>query len=373
MPVQRRNFVTTLLTSSGSILSTNRSIANSNSRARSVSKRWRMPDEGEPHKRTWMSFGASQLIWGRKLVREVRKNLAAIAQAIAKHEPVVVCVRPAELEMAKSHFVDLTNIQFLQCPLNDIWIRDFGAVYVLNESGDKAAVDFNFNGWGEKQDFEKDTAVATLMANRSEVERLETELCLEGGGIEVDGKGTAIITESCVLNRNRNPQWTKQDCEEELQRILGIKKVIWLPGVRGADITDGHTDFYARFTCPGSVGAHFDSDKSSPENELTLRHLEILRKATDSRGEKLKVTTLEAPSVVRPRFDNEDFCAGYINFYVCNDAVIAPEFGDRRTDAAAKEKLMDSFPGREIVMLNIDGIAAGGGGIHCVTQQEPRA
>jgi agmatine deiminase len=340
---------------------------------KNLKKHWLMPEEGDPHERTWMSFGATEEIWGRKLIGEVRKNLATVAQAIARFEPVVMCVRPTELELAKKQFSSLANIEFVDCPLNDLWIRDSGAVYVLNEAGEKAAVNFNFNGWGEKQEFKSDARVAAVMAKESDVELIESNLFLEGGGVEVDGEGTAIITESCVINSNRNPNWTKKDCEEELLATLGIKKVIWLPGVRGADITDGHTDFYARFTSPGVVVAHFDPDVKSPENDLTLRQIEILENATDARGNKLKVIPLESPSVVRERFENDDFCAGYINFYVCNKAVIATEFGDPKTDGIAKEKLQECFPNREIVMLNIDGIAAGGGGIHCATQQEPRS
>ena len=339
----------------------------------SVNTSWFMPEEADPHLGTWMSFGASKKIWGRRLLNEVRSNLATIAQTIARFEPVVLCVRPKEVAIAKKHFTDLTNIEFVECALNDLWIRDYGAVYVVNEAGDKAAVDLNFNGWGEKQDFDNDAKIAALMAKESEVPLLETELCLEGGGIEVDGEGTGIITESCVLNSNRNPNWTKKDCEEELLRVLGLEKIIWFPGVRDADITDGHTDFYARFASPGVAIAHLDTDKSSPEHELTKRHLEILKAATDTRGKRLKVIPVEAPTIVRPKFETKDFCAGYINFYVCNGAVIAPEFGDKKADGLARETLSAAFPNREIVVLNIDGIAAGGGGIHCATQQEPKA
>lgn len=333
---------------------------------------WYMPEEGDPHERTWMSFGASEQVWGKRLIDEVRKNLALVAQTIGRFEPVIVCVRAREQEIAKKYFTEMHNIELLVSPLDDLWIRDFGAVYVVNEQGNKAAVDFNFNGWGEKQDFENDAQVAALMANKSQAKLLQTGLCLEGGGIEVDGEGTAIITESCVLNPNRNPEWKKQDVEDELLKMLGIEKVVWLPGVKGADITDGHTDFYARFIKPGVVVAHFDPDPISPENALTLRHREILEKATDANGKRLEVVMLNAPSNVRPKFKNNDFCAGYINFYVCNNAVLAPEFGDKRADRAAQEQLAQLFPGREIVLLNIDGIAAGGGGIHCATQQEPK-
>lgn len=331
---------------------------------------WLMPEENEPHKRTWMSFGASANIWGRDLVEQVRMDLATIAQTIARYEPVMICVRERELERAKEYFTETENIDWFVCPLDDIWIRDYGAVYVANQAGERAAVDFNFNGWGEKQRHGRDKKVAKLMAEESGVELIESELCLEGGGLEIDGQGTAIITESCVLIDNRNPDWTQEACEKELLRVLGIEKVIWLPGVRGADITDGHTDFYARFASPGNVIAHFDPDTDSPEHELTIKHRKILEEATDAKGNSLNVVLIDAPGSVREEFDGEDFCAGYINFYVCNDAVIAMEFGDEEADEIAREKLTELYPNREVVMLNIDGIAAGGGGIHCVTQQE---
>lgn len=334
---------------------------------------WRMPDEGERHARTWMSFGASKKIWGAALLEEARRNLALIAQTIARYEPVTVCVRDQERELARSYFKTLKNIEFLTCPLDDLWVRDHGPVFVSKSSGARGAVDFNFNGWGEKQAHANDANVAATIAASARVELLETDICLEGGGIEVDGKGTAIITESCVLNRNRNPGWSRRDCEQELQHLLGIRKVIWLPGVAGADITDGHTDFYARFASPGVVLAHLDPDEDSPEFDLTRRHLKILEAATDANGQRLRVITIEAPSDVREEFAGDDFCAGYINFYVCNGVVIAPEFGDRRTDEAARRTLAEVFPGRVIEQLNIDGIAGGGGGIHCATQQEPAA
>jgi agmatine deiminase len=336
-----------------------------------MSGKWRMPDEGERHSCTWMAFGPSQKVWGRTLLEEARENLATIAEAIARFETVVVCVRERERDLAKSYFAKTGNIEWFECPLADLWIRDFGAVFVVDDDGRKSCVDFNFNGWGEKQDYDHDAEVAGLIAEHRDVDLIETELCLEGGGIEVDGQGTAIITESCVLNDNRNPDWTKSDCAKELRRLLGLEKIIWLLGVRGVDITDGHTDFYARFASPGVVVAHLESNPRSPDSKLTRRHLEILEKATDAAGRKLEVVTIEGPTSIRDEFASDDFCAGYINFYVCNGAVIVPKFGDRRADANARKKLAALFPKREIVMLNIDGIAAGGGGIHCATQQEP--
>ncbi len=332
-------------------------------------KLWFMPDEGEPHQRTWMAFGASAKIWGKKLLPEVQRNLATIALTIAKYESVSMLVRPADLPLAKQLMG--SKVELILCQLDDLWIRDTGPVFVVTEHGDKATVDFNFNGWGEKQNFDYDIDVASFVAQRAGVHRIQTDLVLEGGGIEVDGHGTAIITESCVLNKNRNPGVSKVQCERELKRLLGLEKIIWLPGIMGTDITDGHTDFYARFANPAVVVAGYDPDPKSSDHAVTKWHLEILRASTDAKGRELEVVVLEAPSTVRGQFATDDFAAGYINFYVCNGAVIAPEFGDKRADLAAKQTLQRLFPERKVVQLNIDGIAAGGGGIHCTTQQEP--
>ena len=332
-------------------------------------KLWFMPDEGEPHQRTWMAFGASSKIWGKKLLPDVQRNLAAIALAIAQYEPVSMLVRHSDVPLAQQLMG--SKVELIVCPLDDLWMRDTGPVFVVTENGDKAAVDFNFNGWGGKQDFDDDAKVAAFVGQQAGVRHIQTEVILEGGSIEVDGQGTAIITESCVLNTNRNPGLSKAQCERELKRLLGLEKTIWLPGSIGKDITDGHTDFYARFTSPGVVVAAYDPDPKSSDHVVTKQHLEILRASTDAKGRALEVVVIDAPSKGRDKFANDDFAAGYINFYVCNGVVIAPEFGDKRADLAAKQTLQRLFPKRKVVQINVDGIAAGGGGIHCTTQQEP--
>ncbi len=328
-----------------------------------------MPDEAEPHQRTWMAFGAAKPIWGAQLFAQVQRDLALIARTVAQFEPVTMLVRKQDLAVARKLMG--AAVELIVCPLDDLWMRDTGPVFLLDDAGVKTAVDFNFNGWGGKQDCEADARVARFVAQAAMAPRLQTELVLEGGGIEVDGHGTAIITESCVLNANRNPGVSKRECEAELQRLLGLDKIIWLPGIKGKDITDGHTDFYARFASPGVVVAGYDPDPHSFDHAVTKRHLDILKQAHDASGKRLEVHVLQAPSELRGKFASDDFAAGYVNFYVCNGAVIAPEFGDAKADRAAKETLHQLFPGRRIVQINIDAIAAGGGGIHCTTQQEP--
>ncbi|WP_020396283.1 agmatine deiminase family protein [Thiolinea disciformis] len=332
-------------------------------------QQWRMPEEGEPHQRTWMAFGASAEIWGKKLLPETQRSLALIANTIAKYEPVSLLVRKEERAIAESLVND--GVELVISPLNDLWIRDTGPTFVLDEQGKKAAVNFNFNGWGNKQVHDLDANVAGFVAAQAGVPLLRTTLVMEGGCIEVDGEGTAIITESCVLNNNRNPKVSKSQFEDLLMPLLGLEKIIWLPGIRGKDITDGHTDFYARFARPGVVLAGYDPDSKSYDHEVTVRHLEILKAATDAQGKKLQIITLEAPTQVRPKYANNEFASGYIGFYVCNGAVIMQEFGDKAADEAARVAVKTAFPDRKIEQLNVDGIAAGGGSIHCATQQEP--
>jgi agmatine deiminase len=331
---------------------------------------WFMPDESGPHQRTWMAFGARPDIWGTQLLPVVQRELARIALTIAKYEPVSMLVRQSDLALARRLMG--SEIELIICPLDDLWMRDMGAVFVVTENGGKAGIDFNFNGWGKRQDFDHDAKVANVVASHAHVQSIRADLVLEGGGVEVDGHGTAIMTESCILNDNRNPGVTKADCELELNRLLGLNEIIWLPGVKDNDITDGHTDFYARFAKPGVVVAGFDPDPKSFDHAVTRRHLEILRSAKDAQGRQLEVLVLETPSKLRKKFVGDHFAAGYINFYICNGAVIAPEFGDPRTDRAAKQTLQQLYRTREVIQLNIDGIAVGGGGIHCTTQQEPK-
>ncbi|MBR0896188.1 agmatine deiminase family protein [Bradyrhizobium tropiciagri] len=329
-----------------------------------------MPDEGAPHAATWMAFGASAAIWGGKLLPVARDNLATIAKTIAAYERVNMLVREEDREIAAR--LCGPSVSLVIRPVDDIWMRDTGPVFVKDPSGQLGAVGFNFNGWGNKQRHALDAGVAEYVARAATAAFIKARLVLEGGGIEVDGEGTAIITESCVLNPNRNPDVSKEQCEAELSRLLGLEKIIWLPGIAGKDITDGHTDFYARFASPGVVVAGLEQDTSSFDHAVTKRHLEILRGAVDAKGRRLEVVMLQGPSTVRPKHGSKDFAAGYINFYVCNGAVITPEFGDATADGNARDKLRDLYPDREIIQLNIDGIAAGGGGIHCTTQQQPR-
>lgn len=329
---------------------------------------WFMPDESEPHECTWMAFPGSEDIWD-DLLPDVQENVALIARTIVKYEPVRMLVWEEDYEIAEE--LCGPNVELIVFPIDDLWMRDTGPVFVIDDVGNKAGIDFNFNAWGGKREIEMDAEVARFVSEEACVPTIRSTLCLEGGGIEVDGHGTAIISESCVLNPNRNPGVSKAECETELKSLLGLRKIIWLPGIAGQDITDGHTDGYARFAGPGVVLVAYEPSPMLPEHAVTERHLEVLHNATDADGRRLEVIPIDNPQYIRPEYETEEFAAGYINFYVINDAVIAPQFGDRRADRNAKAILEELFPERDIIQLNIDAIAAGGGGIHCTTQQEP--
>ena len=320
---------------------------------------WFMPDEATPHERTWMAFGADKTIWGKRLFKQVQRDLITIAETIADYEPVTLLVREQEYDFARK-LITHNNIELMMSPLDDLWVRDTGCTFVVTESGDKAGIDFNFNAWGEKQPFSQDAKIAKFMAQQAGVKSLPSDLILEGGAIEVDGQGTAIISESCVLNNNRNPKISKSQCEDELMPLLGLDKIIWLKGIKGRDITDGHTDFYARFARSGVVLAAYDPDTKSFDHEVTLENIDILSTARDAQGNLLEVIQLEAPMSIRADYETYDFAAGYIGFYLCNNAVIMQQFGDKKADTAAKKTLQQAFPDRKVIAINIDAIAAGG-------------
>lgn len=331
-----------------------------------------MPDEGERQRSAFMAFGAQDEIW-EDFTADVQAAQGRIARAIARYQPVTVLCRAEERDLAEE-LCGSDNTRFLVTELDDIWMRDIGANFVVTDDGKLGAVDFNFNGWGGKQQHGADARVAARVARDSGAKYLRSELVGEGGGIEVDGHGTGIMTESCWVNANRNPGWSRDQVEEELKACLGLRKIIWLPGIRGKDITDARVDFYARFVRPGVVIANLDTDPDAYDHEVTKAHLEILKNATDADGRPLEVHAVSPP--LKPRKSkfsrkNPDFAAGYINYFVVNGAVIAPQFGDREADGKALELLEALYPKHEIVQLDIDAIAAGGGGIHCVTHQLP--
>jgi agmatine deiminase len=348
-----------------------------------------MPDEAARHTRTYMALPTNATLWGAAALPLVQRALVDVANRIARHEHVVLYVAARDNDAAR-RMINHTAVAVFPFPVDDLWMRDTACVFAYdcaNRSdcarrygpADAAAfpaaplrcVDFNFNGWGGKQAHANDARVARSVAAYAGVAVVSTKLTMEGGAVEVDGDGTALLTESSVINANRNPGWSKADVEAALYTTLGIEKVIWTPGAKGRDITDAHIDFYARFAAPGVVVAARENDAALFDYNVTRRVIRDLRDATDARGRRLAVHVIDNPDALRPAWASPDFAASYINYYVGNGVVVAPQFGDAAADGRARATLQQLYPARAVEMLNVDAIAFGGGGIHCATQQQP--
>ncbi len=280
-----------------------------------------MPDESAPHLKTWMAFVANESIWSRQQILEVKKNLIAISATIAKYEPVSMLVNAQDYDEAddlleQSLLPHHYPVELVEFTIDDFWLRDTGPTFVFNSQGKKRAIDFNFNGWGNKQQHYNDKQVARFIAQQSGTTLQKTHRVLEGGCFEVDGHGTAIMTKSCIVNHNRNPHLSFKQIDTELKALLGLRKIIWLEGVKGKDITDGHTDFYARFIRPGEVVVSRENDEASFDYQVTRDNIATLSQATDADGNALKLQIMDAPNTINERFGIDDFAAGYIGYYV---------------------------------------------------------
>ncbi|MFI0924319.1 agmatine/peptidylarginine deiminase [Streptomyces sp. NPDC021012] len=329
----------------------------------------RMPAEWESHARTFMSWPALESVWEDDLPY-VRQDIARVARAVSEYEYVVMMARPDQLAAAQKACGK--GVEVIPLPVDDLWARDTVPVFV-EEGGKVAGVDFNFSGWGNKQVHNNDALVGRKLLSKYGIPRIQTSIVAEGGSFETDGEGTLLITESSIVNDNRNPGKSRAQIEAELKELLGMDKVIWLKGVRGEDITDAHVDSLVRFTAPGVIlldrafpGMPADSwSRSSDQAEA------VLSEATDAQGRSFEVIDLPQPDPDLITGYTDDFLSTYANFYVGNDAVYMPKFGDRKADDRARGILQEHFPKRDVVQLNIDTIATGGGGIHCSTHDQP--
>ncbi|MER5484814.1 agmatine deiminase family protein [Streptomyces sp. NPDC002812] len=331
-----------------------------------------VPCETVRHTRTWMAWPDRTSIWGNKL-SGVQANIALIAKTIAKYEPVVMLANPASVSRAKSACgTSVTVISSI--PVDDCWIRDTGPVFRTNGAGGLDAFGTNFNGWGNKQSHAKDALVAGRVAAYAGVAFSTTSFVGEGGSVETDGAGTLMATRSSLINSNRNPNMSQAQLEAGMCAAYGASKVIWFKGISGQDITDDHVDATSRFLEAGRalVQMPLASDNDIWAKDAREQY-QILSTSTSAQGSPIAVTKLQGPDYNKIRSTNPDFVASYANYYVCNGAVISSQFGDTRADAAAKATLQQLFPGRVVVQLNTDSLGGGGGGIHCVTQQQPVA
>ncbi|MFJ8229683.1 agmatine deiminase family protein [Streptomyces sp. NPDC094448] len=329
----------------------------------------RLGAEWESHTRTFMSWPALTSVWEEDLPY-VRKDIARIARAVGEYEAVVMMARPDQVKAAQRACG--SQVEVIPLAVDDLWARDTVPVFV-EQGGKVTGVDFNFNGWGDKQEHTNDALVGRKLLPEYGIPRVQAPLVSEGGSFETDGEGTLLITESSIVNVNRNPGKSRDRIEAELKELLGMEKVVWLAGVRGEDITDAHVDSLVRFTEPGVVlldrafpGTPPDSWSRSADQAES-----VLSKATDARGRRFEIVELPQPDLRKITGEGEDFLASYANFYVANDSVFLPRFGDRKADGRARGILREHFPGRDVVLIPIDTVASGGGGIHCATHDQP--
>ena len=329
-----------------------------------------MPPESALHARTFMQWPVSMDVYGETLLGRVQAAVANIAQTIARFEEVVVLVgenAAAEAKAMLGGSVKLWNI-----PTDDLWCRDSGPTFVKNAAGELAVSQIQFNGWGNKQEHGNDMHIARRVAERLGVPYHETGLVGEQGGLEHDGAGLVLAHASSWVNPNRN-RGTESEIGAKILSAVGGTQMIWAPGIKGADITDYHIDALARFVAPGRVLIQMpeDIDPEDPWSRSAFETYEILQTIRTAGGEGLEIIKLPEPLDIRSR--KKDFVASYVNYYVCNGAVICSQFGDAKADGVARDLFEELYPGREIVMLDTDPIGESGGGIHCSTQQQPLA
>ena len=326
-----------------------------------------MPPEWAPHARCWMQWPCREALWGPHL-ETAREAYAEVAKAIAEFEPVTMIANPEHVVEASLKCGQ--GVSTLSLPLDDSWVRDSGPTFIVNGSGGVAGIDWKWNAWGNKYpDHQHDAAVARAVLEHLGMRRYSAPLVLEGGAIHVDGEGTVLTTESCLLNKNRNPQLDRRDVEELLAQYLGVRKVIWLNGGLQDDDTDGHVDNIACFARPGLVLALGASDPSDGNYAMLADNLARLKAEKDAAGREFEVVTIEQPRR-RDMEDGRRLALSYINFYIANGGVIIPAFEDA-ADKHAYDTISRAFPDRKSIQLPATEIVYGGGGIHCITQQQP--
>jgi agmatine deiminase len=350
---------------------------------------FRMPAEFERHSGCWMLWPERSDNW-RDGAKPAQAAFAAIATAICSGEPVTVGVSAQQFQNARGRLP--SQVRVVEVSSNDAWIRDCGPTFVIDAKGRRRGVDWTFNAWGGLQGglyfpWDRDDQVAQKVLEIEGSDRYRTPFVLEGGAIHVDGQGTCLTTEECLLNPNRNPGLSRADVEEQLRRYLAVTGVIWLDKGVYLDETGGHIDELACFTAPGQVVLTWTEDRADPQFEISRDAYQRLKHARDARGRKLTIHKIHQPTPMymsaaeaagidvhagsHPRKSGDRLPASYINFYIANKCVVMPLY-DKRYDGAALRTLRRLFPSRKVLGVATREVLLGGGNIHCITQQVPR-
>lgn len=318
-----------------------------------------MPGEERKHEATIMVFPQIQN-WVDQGIERVRKEWIAVAHAIGLHEKVRMVLHPRDIKAAK-RVLD-SQIELIELHVNDGWARDTAPIFLINDKGERRATGFHFNGWGAKfPPFSADALLKARLCAKWEVPFYPMDVVSEGGAVLVDGDGTLIVTEECLLHKNRNPTLDQVTIEKRMLAAFGAKKVIWLGrGLTPDPVTDGHVDGMAAFVKPGVVLLHSLKDREDPNFKILADAKRRLTENTDAKGRKFEVIDLPLADEV-----------GQMNFYICNGAVIVPISGDKKQDDKPLGILKEVFPDRKLIPVPAIMLAKGGGGIHCITQQVP--
>ncbi len=325
-----------------------------------------MPAEWVPHARCWMAWPCRLALWGEHFEAACRA-FALTARAIAEFEPVTMLTPPeraatAQLQLAR-------KVEVMAAEINDSWTRDTGPIFVTGSAGEVAGVSWRFNGWGNRyHPHDKDDELAARVLEHIGLVCYEAPMVLEGGAIHVDGQGTLLSTESSLLNANRNPTLDRRQIEERLVLYLGVRKILWLPNGLVDDETDGHIDNVARFVAPGRVMCAVSSDSSDRNHGPLMENMATLQGQSNAHGRPLEVIELPLPA---PRSGQAgQLPLSYLNFYIANGGIVMPAFDDPM-DEPARAIIAAEFADRRVVQLPALDIVRGGGGIHCITQQQP--
>ena len=353
---------------------------------------YRMPGEFEDQAGIWMLWPHRPDNW-RDGAKPAQKTFANIAKVISEFEPVTVCVKPCDYLNARTVLGDLDNVRVIEIESDDAWIRDCGPTFVVNDAGDVRAVHWHFNAWGGLVDglyfpWNQDELVGVKVADLAGVDRyrLDDFVC-EGGSFHVDGEGTVITTEMCLLSEGRNSHYSREEIEEYLCNYLGCEKVIWVKDGIDPEETNGHIDDVACFVAPGEVACIWTDDLDNPFYDACHAAYKTLSEAVDAKGRTLKVHKLEMTAkpvaMTQEQIDSldkiegsiqrstEDICiASYMNILIVNGGVIVPQYRDEN-DALALERIQTMFPDRKVVGVDSVEVVYGGGNIHCITQQQP--
>lgn len=350
---------------------------------------FRMPAEFEEQEGVWILWPERPDNW-RNGAKPAQKAFIDVALAIREFEPVTVCVSPNQYQNAREKLPE--NIRVIEMNNDDAWIRDCGPIFVINDKGDIRGCDFEFNAWGGLFDglyfpWENDDQIAQKVCEIEEIDSYRTDgFVLEGGSINVDGEGTVLTTEMCLLSKGRNPDMTREEIEKKLADYLNVDKVIWIKNGIDPHETNGHIDNVACFVAPGEVACIWTEDVNNPFYNEAQEAYKTLSEATDAKGRKLTVHKLcltQKPVLLQgadtidfvegtlPRKDGEICTASYMNFLIVNGGVIVPQYDDAN-DALALEQIGKMFPDRKIVGVSTKEVVFGGGNIHCITQHQPR-